>query len=150
MIIVDDHPVVRFGLSAIIALQPDMEVVGEGVNGVEAVELAQRLQPDIVLLDLVMPQMDGVIATARIKETCPAARIIILTSFGENDKIIPAIRAGAQGYLLKDIGPTDLVQAVREAFQGKTQLHHEIAQKLMSIVAGKSQARPETEPEDQT
>jgi NarL family two-component system response regulator LiaR len=98
------------------------------------------LSPDIVLLDLVMPQIDGVEATARIKAICPDARVIILTSFGEDDKIIPAIQAGAQGYLLKDIRPDELVQAVREAYQGKTQLHPEIAKKLMSIVAGNSQS----------
>jgi DNA-binding NarL/FixJ family response regulator len=83
-----------------------------------------------------MPQLDGVGATAQIKAACPAARVIILTSFGEDDKVLPAIRAGAQGYLLKDIGPNDLVKAVREAYQGKTQLHPDIAQKLLTYIAG--------------
>lgn len=137
-VIVDDHAVVRQGLRMFIDLQEDMEVVGEGANGAEAIELAGRLSPDVVLLDLVMPQMDGVEATTRIKAICPAARVIILTSFGEDDKVFPAIRAGAQGYLLKDISPNNLVQAVRDAYQGKTQLDPVIAQKLMSIVAGNS------------
>ncbi len=138
VLIVDDHAVVRQGLRMFIDLQDDMEVVGEGTNGTEAIQLAGELQPDIVLLDLVMPQMDGVEATSRVKAVCPAARVIILTSFGEDDKVFPAIRAGAQGYLLKDIRPNELVQAVRDAHQGKTQLHPDIAKKLMSLVTGDS------------
>jgi CheY-like chemotaxis protein len=134
VLIVDDHAVVRQGLRMFIDLQDDMEVVGEGTNGVEAVELAARLMPDIVLLDLVMPEMDGVEATRGIKTACPTAHVMILTSFGEDDKVFPAIRAGAQGYLLKDIRPNELVQAVREAYQGKTQLHPEIAKKLMAAI----------------
>jgi DNA-binding NarL/FixJ family response regulator len=138
VLIVDDHAVVRQGLRTFIDLQDDMQVVGEGVNGAEAIELARRLQPDIVLLDLVMPQMSGVEATSKIIEGSPNSRVLILTSFGEDDKVFPAIRAGAQGYLLKDIHPDDLVQAVREAYQGQVQLHPDIAKKLMSAVAGTS------------
>jgi CheY-like chemotaxis protein len=138
VVIVDDHAVVRQGLRMFIDLQEDMEVVGEGSNGIEAVQLAGNLHPDILLLDLVMPQMDGVAATTRVKADSPETRVIILTSFGEDDKVLPAIRAGAQGYLLKDIGPNELVQAVREAYQGKTQLHPEIARKLIEIVSGKT------------
>lgn len=135
VLIVDDHAVVRQGLRTFIDLQDDMAVVGEGATGAEAIELVGRLQPDIVLLDLVMPEMDGVAATPHILARCPRSRVLILTSFGEDDKVFPAIRAGAQGYLLKDIHPTHLVQAIREAHQGKTQLHPDIAQKLMSAVA---------------
>jgi len=135
VLIADDHAVVRQGLRMFIDLQDDMQVVGEGTDGAEAVQLAQTLKPDLVLLDLVMPQMDGVEATAKIKAACPETRVIILTSFGEDDKVLPAIRAGAQGYLLKDIRPEALVQAVREAHQGKTQLHPEIAKKLMDMLA---------------
>jgi NarL family two-component system response regulator LiaR len=138
VLIVDDHAVVRQGLRTFIDLQDDMQVVGEGVNGAEAIELARQLQPDIVLLDLVMPQMSGVEATSKIIEVSPNSRVLILTSFGEDDKVFPAIRAGAQGYLLKDIHPDDLVQAVREAYQGQVQLHPDIAKKLMSAVAGTS------------
>jgi NarL family two-component system response regulator LiaR len=134
-LIVDDHAVVRQGLRTFIDLQEDMQVAGEGANGAEGVEQAARLQPDIVLLDLVMPQMDGVEATRKILECSPKSKVLILTSFGEDDKVFPAIRSGAQGYLLKDIHPNDLVQAVREAYQGKTQLHPDIARKLMSAVA---------------
>jgi DNA-binding NarL/FixJ family response regulator len=99
------------------------------------VELSGRLQPDIVLLDLVMPEMDGITATAKIIELDPQIRVIILTSFGEEDKVVPAIRAGAQGYLLKDISPDGLVQAVYDAYRGEVQLHPKAAQKLMSAVS---------------
>jgi DNA-binding NarL/FixJ family response regulator len=140
VLIVDDHAMVRQGLRTFLELQdnadPCIRVVGEAVNGVEAVELAHETQPDIVLLDLVMPQMDGIQATPKILAGSPNSRIIILTSFGEEDKVLPAIRAGAQGYLLKDIPPDELVHAIREAYLGKVQLHPEIAKKLMSVVAG--------------
>jgi NarL family two-component system response regulator LiaR len=135
VLVVDDHPIVRQGLRTFIDLQSDMEVVGEGTNGIEAVDLARCTQPDIVLLDLVMPEMDGFQATSRIIECSPNSRVIILTSFSEEEKVLPAIRAGAHGYLLKDIAPTELVQAVRDAYLGKVQLHPEIARKLMSVVA---------------
>jgi CheY-like chemotaxis protein len=137
VLIVDDHAVVRQGLRMFIDLQDDMEVVAEGTDGAEAIELVGKYFPDIVLLDLVMPQTDGVEAIAKIKEICPDTRVIILTSFGEDDKVFPALRAGAQGYLLKDIQPNELVNAVREAYQGKTQLHPDVLKRLMSIVGGK-------------
>ena len=139
MLIVDDHAVVRQGLQTFIDLQEDMSVVGEGSNGVEGVELAGRLQPDVVLLDLVMPLMDGVNATREILEVSPQSHILILTSFGEDDKVFPAIRSGAQGYLLKDIHPNDLVRAIRDVNQGKVQLHPDIAKKLMSAVSNSPQ-----------
>src|SRR3990170_2428290 len=136
VLIVDDHAMVRQGLRTFLELQDNsdlpIEVVGEAANGLEAVELARKTQPDIVLLDLVMPEMDGLQATPKILEASPRSRVIILTSFGEEDKVLPAIRAGAQGYLLKDIPPTELVQSVREAHAGKAQLHPDIARKLMA------------------
>jgi NarL family two-component system response regulator LiaR len=135
VIVVDDHAVVRQGLRMFIEMQADMEVVGEGTNGLEAVELATRFSPDVILLDLIMPQLDGVEATQRIMAQNPKARVLILTSFGDDDKIFPAIRAGAQGYLLKDIQPRDLVQAIRETYQGKAQLHPDIARRLMLAVS---------------
>lgn len=138
VLIVDDHAVVRQGLRMFIEMQKDMEVVGEGTNGIEAVELANRVNPDVILLDLIMPEMDGVEATRRIIKSSPHCRVLILTSFGEDDKVFPAIRAGAQGYLLKDLQPNDLVKAVRETFEGRTQLHPDIAQRLMSVVSGKA------------
>ncbi len=141
VLIVDDHAMVRQGLRTFLELQDTselpIEVTGEVANGIEAVELARSMQPDIVLLDLVMPEMDGLQATPKIIECSPRTRVIILTSFGEEDKVLPAIRAGAHGYLLKDIPPNELVQAVREAYLGKVQLHPEVAKKLMSAVAGK-------------
>jgi DNA-binding NarL/FixJ family response regulator len=143
VLIVDDHAVVRQGLRTFLELQDTsdlpIEVVGEAANGVEAVELARRTQPDVVLLDLVMPQMDGIRATPLILECSPHTRVVILTSFGEEDKVLPAIRAGAQGYLLKDIPPDELVRAVRDVYLGKVQLHPEIARKLMSAVATKGE-----------
>lgn len=139
VLIVDDHAMVRQGLRTFLELQDTaalpIEVVGEAANGLEAVKAAHAIQPDIVLLDLVMPEMDGIQATSRILEASPRTRVVILTSFGEEDKVMPAIRAGAQGYLLKDIPPDELVQAVREVYQGRVQLHPEIARKLMAAVA---------------
>jgi NarL family two-component system response regulator LiaR len=142
VLIVDDHAVVRQGLRTFLELQDDpsalpIEVVGEAATGVEAVDMARRLQPDVVLLDLVMPEMDGVQATPRIIESSPGSRVIILTSFGEEDRVLPAIQTGAHGYLLKDIAPADLVRAVRAAHLGQVQLHHEVARTLMSAVTAK-------------
>jgi len=143
VLIVDDHAMVRQGLRTFLELQDTsslpIEVAGEAANGNDAVELARITQPDIVLLDLVMPEMDGIQATPQIIACSPRSHVIILTSFGEEDKVLPAIRAGAQGYLLKDIPPKELVHAVREAYLGKVQLHPEIARKLMSAVAANAE-----------
>ncbi len=145
ILIVDDHAVVRQGLRTFLELQEDamelpLQVVGEADNGKAAVDLCKELKPDIVLLDLVMPEMDGITATPLILSASPASRVIILTSFGEEDKVLPAIRAGAQGYLLKDIPPDDLVKAVRAAYRGEVQLHPSVAKKLMSTVAAGEKA----------
>jgi len=140
VLIVDDHAMVRQGLRTFLGLQGDsaelpIEAVGEAGNGFEAVELSRRMQPDIILLDLVMPEMDGIQAIPGILECSPSSRVIILTSFGEEDKVVPAIQAGAHGYLLKDIPPRELVHAIREEYLGKVQLHPDVAKKLMSAIA---------------
>ena len=143
VLIVDDHAMVRQGLRTFLELQDHaalpIQVVGEAANGAEAVELARNTQPDVVLLDLVMPEKDGLQATPEIRACSPNSRIVILTSFGEEDRVVPAIRAGAQGYLLKDIPPDELVRAVREVYLGRVQLHPEIARKLMSTVAAQGE-----------
>ena len=148
VLIVDDHAVVRQGLRTFLELQTDpvtrhIAVVGEAANGSEAIELARRTQPDVVLLDLVMPELDGIAATPQIIAASPHTRVLILTSFGEDDKVLPAIRAGAHGYLLKDIPPNDLVAAVRAAHAGQTQLHPDIARKLMVAVASQAEPPPQ-------
>jgi NarL family two-component system response regulator LiaR len=131
ILIADDHAVVREGLAAIIAVQPDMELAGQAGDGVEAVELAQALNPDVILLDLVMPRQDGLAAIQAIKEANPQARILVLTSFADDERVFPAIKAGALGYLLKDTSRDQLLQAIRDVAQGRATLHPEIALKVM-------------------
>jgi NarL family two-component system response regulator LiaR len=134
VLIVDDHGVVREGLRAYLDLESDIEVVGEAKDGREAVRQAQELGPDVVLMDLVMPVMDGVEATATIKQQRPGTRIIVLTSFVDDEKVVPAIKAGATSYLLKDVAAVDLVRAIRGAQAGQAQLHPEAARRLMQQV----------------
>jgi two-component system, NarL family, response regulator LiaR len=134
VLIVDDHGVVREGLRAYLDLESDIEVVGEAKDGREAVRQAQELGPDVILMDLVMPVMDGVEATATIKQQRPGTRIIVLTSFVDDEKVVPAIKAGATSYLLKDVAAVDLVRAIRGAQAGQAQLHPEAARRLMQQV----------------
>ena len=134
VLIVDDHGVVREGLRAYLELESDIEVVGDARDGQEGVRRAQELQPDVVLMDLVMPNMDGVDATARIKQDHPETHVIILTSFLDDDRVVPAIRAGATSYLLKDVAAGDLARAIRGARAGQAQLHPEVARRLMQQV----------------
>src|SRR5512140_2048958 len=143
VLIVDDHHVVRQGLRTFLDLQDDIEVLGEAGDGQAAVELAAKLKPDVILMDLVMPRLDGIAATSRIKAAQAGVQVIALTSFAEDDKVIPAIRAGASSYLLKDVSPDALVQAIRAVHRGETPLHPEIARKLMEQVRGKEPAPPE-------
>lgn len=135
VLIVDDHPIVRQGLRTLLELQDDIQVVGEAVNGKAAVELTARLKPDVVLMDLVMPDLDGITATRQICALGQGTRVIALTSFVEDDKVIPAIQAGAVSFLLKDVSPDDLMEAIRAAYQGEARLHPTIMRKLMNQVA---------------
>lgn len=134
VLIVDDHGVVREGLRAYLELEADLDVVGEARDGREAVRRVQELTPDVVLMDLMMPNMDGVAATAAIKQQFPDIHIIVLTSFVDDDRVVPAIRAGATSYLLKDVAATDLARAIRGAYAGQAQLHPEVARRLMQQV----------------
>ncbi|GIV96155.1 MAG: DNA-binding response regulator [Herpetosiphonaceae bacterium] len=131
VLIVDDHQVVRQGLRDFLELQDDIEVIGEAGTGAEAVEVASRILPDVVLMDLVMPGIDGVEATRRIKAISPTTQIIVLTSFSDDEKVFPAIKAGAISYLLKDVSPLELARAIRAAQRGEAVLHPEVAAKLM-------------------
>ena len=148
VLIADDHAVVRQGLRTFLALQDDMEVVADAADGEEAVRAAREHAPDIVLMDLVMPNMDGVEATRRIASERPATRVIALTSFLEDDKVLPAVRAGAAGYLLKDVGPPELVRAIRTVHGGEALLHPAVAARVLEEVAAPAPppAPPRAEP----
>jgi len=136
VLIVDDHQVVRQGLRTFLELHDDVVVVGEAGDGATAVQLARALEPDIVLMDLVMPQMDGIAATREIKSLSQCSRVIALTSFAEDDKVFPAIQAGASSYLLKDVSPDNLIEAIRAVHAGEARLHPDIARKLMDAMRG--------------
>ena len=131
LLIADDHPIVRAGFEGMLAGQPDLEVVGEAENGEEAVTLAQRLRPDVVLMDLRMPVVDGVEATNRIKEEVPSANILVLTTYDSDADILRAIEAGATGYLLKDTPREDLFRAIRAAARGEPVLAPSVTARLM-------------------
>jgi len=138
VLIVDDHQVVRQGLRTFLDLNEDIQVIGEAVDGQEGVELAAQLAPDVVLMDLVMPRLDGIAATARIKALNQGAKVIALTSFTEDDKVFPAIQAGASSYLLKNVSPDGLVEAIRAAYRGEARLHPDVMRKLMEKVAAQT------------
>ncbi len=122
-------------------LQDDIDVLGEASNGVEAVEQVRRLLPDVVLMDLEMPEMDGIEATRQVRALSPRTQVIVLTSFSDNERVFPSIKAGAIGYLLKDVSPDDLVRAVQAAHRGETQLHPEIARKLINEYSTRDENR---------
>jgi two-component system, NarL family, response regulator LiaR len=146
VLIADDHAVVREGLRALISSEPGMEVAGEAADGVEAVLKARSLQPDVVLLDLMMPRKSGIEAINDIKQEDTQARILVLTSFAEDDKVFPAIKAGALGYLLKDCSPQELLQAIRDTYSGESSLHPSIARKLIHELNRPSGLPPVEEP----
>jgi len=146
ILITDDHVVVRRGTQALLATEPEIEVVGEAKNGEEAVAKALQLQPDVILMDLEMPVMDGIEAIRRITASRPDARILVLTSFATDDKVFPAIKAGALGYLLKDSSPDELVRAIRQVHRGESSLHPTIARKLLQEMSRPMQKPPTEDP----
>ena len=135
VLVVDDHAVVREGLRTFLELQDGIEVAGEAGDGEEAVREAERLRPDVVLMDLVMPRLDGVGAMRELRRRLPASRVIVLTSFAEDDRLLPAIRAGAAGYLLKNVQPQELARAVRAAHDGEAMLDPSVAARLVEAIA---------------
>ena len=134
LLLVDDHPVVRDGLRGVFADDPDFEVVGEAGNGAEAVARVERLGADVVLMDLRMPEMGGVEAIQRLREVAPAVRVLVLTTYDTDSDVLPAIEAGATGYLLKDAPRDELIRAVRAAFKGESVLSPAVARRLMGQV----------------
>lgn len=146
ILIVDDHTVVREGLRALIDSEPDMELVGEAADGLEAVEQALTLKPDVILMDLVMPRKGGIEAINEIKRESPSARIIVLTSFAEDSKVFPAIKAGALGYLLKDSSASELLDAINDVYRGEPSMNPAIAHKLMRELRRDSDLPPTEEP----
>ncbi len=146
VLVVDDHVVVRRGIKALLATVDSVEVVGEAQDGVEALSKAGSLQPDVILLDLLMPRMDGIEVTERVMARNPEARILVLTSFAADDKVFPAIKAGALGYLLKDTGPEELVRAIHQVHEGESSLSPAIARKVLQELARPSNRPPTPEP----
>ncbi len=140
LLLVDDHAVVREGLRAFLRLQPDLEVIGEAADGRSAVQLADSLHPDVVLLDLVMPDGDGLSALRSLREVAPESRVLVLTSYADDAQLFAAMEAGAGGYMLKDVEPDALAAAIREVAAGRPALHPHVARRLMR------QAAPPAEP----
>jgi NarL family two-component system response regulator LiaR len=146
VLVADDHAIVRKGICALLATEPGIEVVAEAEDGREALAKAESVQPDVILMDLVMPCMDGLEATRRITALQPQVRVLVLTSFAGDDKVFPAIKAGALGYLLKDSGPEDLVRAIQQVHRGESSLHPSIARKLLRELSDTSGRGPGTDP----
>jgi DNA-binding NarL/FixJ family response regulator len=142
IVVADDHAVVRHGLRSFLGLQDDMEVVGEAEDGEQAVAIVAELRPDVVLIDLVMPGVDGVEAIRRIHELLPEARVVVLTSFADDSKVVPAVRAGAAGYLLKDVQPVDLAAAIRTVAAGGALLDPSVTARVLKEVATGGPADP--------
>jgi two-component system, NarL family, response regulator LiaR len=134
VLVADDHPVVRQGLRTFLDLQEGVSVVGEAATGAEAVAMVEELLPDVVLMDLVMPDLDGTEAARRIRDLSPTTKVIVLTSYAEDEKIFPAIKAGAAGYLLKDVEPDEIAEGIRRVHRGEALLHPKIAARVMREV----------------
>ena len=139
--IADDHAIVREGLNGLISTEPGMILVGEAADGFEAVRKTQTIKPDVILMDLAMPRMDGLTAIGEIKRIDPEARILVLTSFAEDSQIFPALKAGARGYLLKDSSPQELLQAIRAIYRGESTLNSKVARRLVDSIAPSSASR---------
>lgn len=143
ILIADDHAVVREGLRGLIATEPDMLLIGEATDGVEAVNKSHQLQPDVIVLDLSMPRKDGLTAIGEIKTVLPQARILVLTSFAEEDKVFPALQAGALGYMLKDSSSQELLQAIRSIYRGESPVYPSVARKVLDRLSQSTESRPE-------
>jgi two-component system, NarL family, response regulator LiaR len=146
VLVTDDHAVVRRGMRAMLEVVPDIEMVGEAENGREAIALASKLRPDVILMDLVMPEIDGIEAIRQIKAQQPEMRILVLTTFAGEDKIFPAIKAGALGYHLKDSRPEELIDAIRQVYRGESSLHPVIARKVLQELSHPAQQPPTPDP----
>ncbi|MFN2132508.1 MAG: response regulator [Anaerolineae bacterium] len=146
VLIVDDHAIVRKGIRALLAEVDCIQVVGEAGNGQDAITLAEDLNPDVILMDLVMPELDGIEAIRQITSHREQARILVLTSFASDDKVFPAIKAGALGYLLKDSEPADLLQAIQQVHRGEPSLHPIIASKVLQEMQRPSRRPPTPDP----
>jgi two-component system, NarL family, response regulator LiaR len=146
VLVTDDHAIVRKGLTALLATEREIKVVGEASDGQEAVEKAGSLKPDVVLMDLVMPRMDGIEATRKITEAHPGIKVLVLTSFAADDKVFPAVKAGAIGYLLKDSGPGDLVEAIFRVHRGEPSLEPDIARKVLQELSNPARKKPTVDP----
>lgn len=140
ILIADDHFVVREGLKALISFDPDIEVVGEAADGIEAIHQIIKYKPDVILLDLVMPRQGGLATIPDIKKEMPDCKILIVTSYAEDEKVWKAIKSGAQGYLLKDSHPTELIKAIHDVYKGEMSLHPTIANKLIAEFNGNEQS----------
>jgi NarL family two-component system response regulator LiaR len=137
VLLVDDHAMVRQGVRAFLGTQPDISVVGEAGSGQEAVNLAAQYVPDVILMDLIMPDMDGVEATRRVKQISPRSQVVVLTSYHEDEHIFPALKAGALSYILKDLSAEELASAVRKAAAGEAMLHPRVAARVIRELQGR-------------
>lgn len=134
ILVVDDENVVREGLVAILRLQSDLQVVGEALDGIQTVQLARKTKPDVILLDLQMPKQDGLVTIPKLKEMLPGCRILVLTSFAENDRVYQAVKSGALGFLLKDATRVQLLQAIRDVASGKASIPPSIAVRVIQEI----------------